>query len=46
MLNQEQVDVNYGALCYVENLGDLIMRYKREYTGQKSSAEIECLNES
>lgn len=27
--NQEEVDMNYGALCYLENLGDLVIHYVR-----------------
>lgn len=44
MSNREQVDVNYRALCYLENLGDLMLRFVRHYTGQKPSTEIQCLN--
>lgn len=36
--------MNYGALCYLENLGDLVIRYVRHYTGQKPSTETQCLN--
>lgn len=37
--NQEEVDMNYGALCYLENLDDLVIHYVRRSTGQKLSTE-------
>jgi len=39
--NQEQVVVNDGALCKLENPGDLIICFVRRYAGYKPYTEIQ-----